>query len=161
MKALTDYIHGKGLKAGIYTSPGPTTCAGHVGAYQHEELDVRRFVEWGFDFLKHDWCSYGNLGKGNSREELEKPYRQIAALLRQQPRDVVLNLCQYGMGNVWEWGREIGRIAGELLAISGEASKASARPCSATALMFMQKTNFIDTGDPERGTILTTSCWAI
>jgi alpha-galactosidase len=53
MKALTDYIHGKGLKAGIYTSPGPLTCAGHVGAWRHEEQDVRRFVEWGYDFLKY------------------------------------------------------------------------------------------------------------
>ena len=63
MKALTDYIHAKGLKAGIYTSPGPLTCAGHVAAYQHEEQDVERFVEWGFDFLKYDWCSYGTIAK--------------------------------------------------------------------------------------------------
>ena len=118
MKALTEYIHSKGLKAGIYTSPGPTTCAGHAGAYQHEALDVQRFAEWGFDFLKHDWCSYGDVAKGDSREELQKPYRLIAEILRNQPRDIVLNLCQYGMGNVWEWGREIGanswRTAGDL-----------------------------------------------
>ena len=55
MRALTDYIHAKGLKAGIYTSPGPTTCADHTGAWQHEAADVERFVEWGFDFLKYDW----------------------------------------------------------------------------------------------------------
>ena len=68
MRALTDYIHGLGLKAGIYTSPGPTTCAGHVGAWQHEEQDAPRFVEWGFDFLKYDWCSYGKIaGKEPSR----------------------------------------------------------------------------------------------
>jgi alpha-galactosidase len=118
MKALTDYIHAKGLKAGIYTSPGPTTCAGHVGAYQHEELDVQRFVEWGFDFLKYDWCSYGQIAKNNSREELQKPYQLISAILRRQPRDIVLNLCQYGMGDVWEWGQQVGghswRTAGDL-----------------------------------------------
>jgi alpha-galactosidase len=118
MKALTDYIHARGLKAGIYTSPGPTTCAGHVGAYQHEEADVERFVEWGFDFLKYDWCSYGSIVKGNSREELEKPYRLIGQILAKQPRDLVLNLCQYGMGNVWEWGKAVGghswRTAGDL-----------------------------------------------
>ena len=57
MKALTDYIHHRGLRAGIYTSPGPTTCAGCTGAYQHEEQDAQRFAEWGFDFLKYDWCS--------------------------------------------------------------------------------------------------------
>ncbi len=118
MKALTDYIHSKGLKAGIYTSPGPTTCAGHAGAYQHERQDVERFVEWGFDFLKYDWCSYGDIAKRNSVEELQKPYRQIGDILAQQPRDLILNLCQYGMGNVWSWGKSVGghswRTAGDL-----------------------------------------------
>ena len=119
MKALTEHIHAKGLKAGIYTSPGPTTCAGHVGAFQHEEQDVERFVEWGFDFLKHDWCSYGSDPKHNSSiDELQKPYRLISEILRRQPRDIVLNLCQYGMGNVWEWGKAVGgnswRTAGDL-----------------------------------------------
>ncbi len=118
MKALTDYIHAKGLKAGIYTSPGPRTCAGHVGAYQHEELDVQRFVEWGFDFLKYDWCSYDKIAKDKSRAELQKPYRLISDILRRQKRDIVLNICQYGMGDVWEWGKQVGgqswRTAGDL-----------------------------------------------
>ena len=118
MKALTDYIHSKGLKAGIYTSPGPTTCAGHVGAYQHEELDARRFAEWGYDFLKYDWCSYGDIAKNPIRAALQKPYRLMGGILRRQDRDLVLNLCQYGMGNVWEWGKEVGghswRTAGDL-----------------------------------------------
>jgi len=118
MKALTDYIHAQGLKAGIYTSPGPTTCAGHVAAYKHEALDIERFVEWGFDFLKYDWCSYSDIAKDKSREEFEKPYRFISEILKKQSRDIVLNLCQYGMDNVWEWGREVGgnswRTAGDL-----------------------------------------------
>jgi alpha-galactosidase len=118
MKALTDYIHAKGLKAGIYTSPGPYTCACHVAAYQHEKLDVERFVEWGYDFLKYDWCSYNGVAKDKSAEELQKPYRLISGILAAQPRDIVLNLCQYGMGNVWEWGAAVGgnswRTAGDL-----------------------------------------------
>ena len=108
MKGLTDYIHSKGLKAGIYTSPGPLTCAGHVGAYQHEELDAQRFAEWGYDFLKYDWCSYGKIAPKPDLAAMQKPYRLIGGILRQQNRDLVLNLCQYGMGNVWEWGKEIG-----------------------------------------------------
>jgi alpha-galactosidase len=118
MKSLTGYIHSKGLKAGIYTSPGPLTCAGHVGAYQHEELDARRFAEWGFDFLKYDWCSYGNIAKNPDRAALEKPYQLMGDILRRQNRDIVLNLCQYGMGSVWEWGKQVGghswRTAGDL-----------------------------------------------
>ena len=118
MKALTDYIHSKGLKAGIYTSPGPLTCAGHVGAYQHEELDARRFAEWGYDFLKYDWCSYGEIAKNPNLADMQKPYRLMGDILLRQDRDLILNLCQYGMGKVWEWGKEVGghswRTAGDL-----------------------------------------------
>jgi alpha-galactosidase len=118
MKALTDYIHSKGLKAGIYTSPGPLTCAGHVGAYQYEQQDARRFAQWGFDFLKYDWCSYDRVAKDHSLPELQKPYRLMAGILRRQDRDIVLNLCQYGMGQVWKWGKAVGgnswRTAGDL-----------------------------------------------
>jgi alpha-galactosidase len=118
MKALTDYIHSKGLKAGLYTSPGPLTCAGYAGSYQHEEQDARRFAEWGFDFLKYDWCSYGRIAKDRSRKELMKPYLVMKAALDKQGRDFIYNLCQYGMGNVWEWGAEVGghcwRTTGDL-----------------------------------------------
>jgi alpha-galactosidase len=121
MNAMTDYIHAKGLKAGIYTSPGPFTCAGFAATYQHEEQDARLFARWGFDFLKYDWCSYGDIAKkesGSELEKLQKPYRQMGAILKALPRDVVFNLCQYGMGKVWEWGAEVGghcwRTAGDL-----------------------------------------------
>lgn len=118
MKSLTDYIHSLGLKAGIYTSPGPLTCAGHTGAYQHEEQDIKRFAEWGFDFLKYDWCSYGKIAKNDSLPELQKPYILISEILKSQNRDIVLNLCQYGMGDVWKWGKSVGgnswRTAGDL-----------------------------------------------
>lgn len=118
MKGLTDYIHSKGLKAGTYTSPGPMTCAGHMGAYGHEEQDIRTIVDWGFDFLKYDWCYYNRIARDHSLPELQKPYRLIDSLLSRQPRDIVLNLCQYGMGEVWKWGKEVGgnswRTAGDL-----------------------------------------------
>jgi len=117
MKALTDYIHSKGLKAGIYTSPGPLTCGGHVGAYQHEEQDAARFAQWGFDFLKYDWCSYGQVAPPGLAG-MKKPYAQMGRILKEQRRDIVLNLCQYGMGDVWLWGKEVGghswRTAGDL-----------------------------------------------
>ncbi len=108
MKALTDYIHLKGLKAGIYTSPGPFTCAGHVSVYGHEKQDIERFVEWGYDFLKYDWCSYSNIGRRDTLPDLQKPYIIVSEILKKQKRDIVLNLCQYGMGDVWKWGREVG-----------------------------------------------------
>ena len=108
MKGLTDYIHSKGLKAGIYTSPGTLTCGGFAGAYQHEELDARQFATWGFDFLKYDWCSYGRIaGKDKSLETYQKPYRQMGKILKSLDRDIVYNLCQYGMGEVWKWGGDV------------------------------------------------------
>ena len=57
MKALADYVHSKGLKIGIYSSPGPKTCAGYEGSYQHEEQDAKTWAAWGMDYLKYDWCS--------------------------------------------------------------------------------------------------------
>ncbi len=118
MKDLTDYIHSLGLKAGLYTSPGPYTCQGFAGTHNHEEQDARQFAEWGFDFLKYDWCSYGRIAKDQSLPELQKPYRIMGQILKELDRDIVYNLCQYGMGEVWKWGQEVGgncwRTAGDL-----------------------------------------------
>ncbi len=119
MPALTAYIHSLGLKAGIYTSPGPRTCAGFTGSHGHEADDARRFAAWGFDFVKYDWCSYGEVApRDGGKAALQAPYRLMGGILRELPRDVVFNLCQYGMGEVWEWGAEVDghcwRTAGDL-----------------------------------------------
>jgi alpha-galactosidase len=122
MKGMTDYFHSKGLKAGIYSSPGPTTCAGYTGSYQHEWKDVQQFADWGFDFLKYDWCSYGSVIKDNNLQKMQAPYRLIAKPLKASKRDIVLNLCQYGMGDVWKWGAETGqswRTTGDLGVANG------------------------------------------
>ena len=137
MKGLADYIHQKGLKAGLYSSPGPLTCARFAGSYQHEEQDARQFALWGYDFLKYDWCSYKQIALAKSaiekninsnksidnkititRESFQYPFRLMGELLMQQDRDIVYNLCQYGMGKVWEWGGAVGascwRTSGDL-----------------------------------------------
>ena len=121
MKSMTDYIHRLGLKAGIYTSPGPTTCADFYASYGHEAQDAARFVEWGFDFLKYDWCSYDEVapkGSAPEAERFQKPYKLMGPILARQPRDIVFNLCQYGMGEVWTWGGDVGghswRTTGDL-----------------------------------------------
>jgi alpha-galactosidase len=108
MKGLTDYIHTKGLKAGLYSSPGPWTCGGCMASWQHEELDAQSYGQWGFDYLKYDWCSYGQIDKGDTLPGLQKPYRVMRAALDKVNRDILFSFCQYGMGNVWEWGAEIG-----------------------------------------------------
>jgi len=117
IRSMVDYIHSKGLKAGLYTSPGPWTCAGYVGSYEHERIDAEKFAEWGFDFLKYDWCSYSEVAGGNSLEHMKRPYQKMGDILKTLDRDIVHNLCQYGMGDVWTWGAETGhcwRTTGDL-----------------------------------------------
>ena len=103
MERLTEYIHSKGLRAGIYTSPGPLTCGKYVGSYQHEQIDAQQFAKWGFDFLKYDWCSYRHRAIDETVYEYRKPYALMGQILQNLNRDIVFNLCQYGMSNVWEW----------------------------------------------------------
>jgi hypothetical protein len=108
MKALGDSIHSLGLKFGIYSSPGPLTCGGYTASYQHELQDAQSFARWGVDYLKYDWCSYGQIAKDNSLPELKKPYFVMRDALGKVDRDIVYSMCQYGMGNVYEWGAEVG-----------------------------------------------------
>jgi len=108
MKGLTDYLHAKGLKAGIYSSPGPTTCAGFTASYKFEDKDAQRWADWGFDYIKYDWCSYGQISKGKTLDELQKPYIVMREALDKVDRDILFSFCQYGMGDVWKWGEKIG-----------------------------------------------------
>ncbi|KPJ64916.1 hypothetical protein AMK68_00060 [candidate division KD3-62 bacterium DG_56] len=108
MKALADYVHGKGLKLGIYSSPGPKTCAGYEGTYEHEEQDARTWAKWGIDYVKYDWCSYQQVATGEGRDRLQRPYHKMREALDKCGRDIAFSLCQYGMGEVWEWGAEVG-----------------------------------------------------
>jgi len=118
MKALTDYIHAKGLRAGIYSSPGPVDCAGYATSWGHEEADAETFARWGFDFLKYDWCSYGTVAPHKTLEDYQRPYRLMGGALAKADRDIVFNMCQYGMADVWNWGAEVGgnlwRTTGDL-----------------------------------------------
>jgi len=106
MKNLSSYIHSKGLKMGVYSSPGPLTCGGCTASFGYEEKDAQKYGEWGVDYLKYDWCSY----KGNTYllADLMKPYLVMRDALNKNKRDIVFSLCQYGMGNVWEWGNKVG-----------------------------------------------------
>jgi alpha-galactosidase len=116
MKALTDYIHSKGLRAGLYSSPGPSTCGGYTASYQYEEPDAKQYADWNFDYLKYDWCSYGSIAdkikkEPNPPSQLEiyqHPYGVMRDALLKQNRDIVFSFCQYGMGDVWEWGEKLG-----------------------------------------------------
>jgi len=109
MKALSDYIHSLGLKFGIYSSPGPQTCGGYLGSYQHEDQDAQTYANWGVDYLKYDWCSYGGIApKKPSIDDYKKPYQVMRASLDKVSRDILFSFCQYGMGESWNWAGETG-----------------------------------------------------
>ena len=105
MKGLADYVHGKGLKLGIYSSPGPNTCAGYEGSYGHEEQDARTYAAWGIDYLKYDWCGARTL---YTDEEMPALYQIMGDALLKTKRPIVYSLCQYGRLDVWKWGADVG-----------------------------------------------------
>ena len=105
MKALADYVHSKGLKLGIYSSPGPRTCGGYPGSYGHEEQDARQYAAWGIDYLKYDWCSASSIYKN---DQLQPVYQRMGDALQATGRPIVFSLCEYGMGSVEKWGPEVG-----------------------------------------------------
>lgn len=99
--------------------PGPKTCGGYEGSYGHEAQDAATFAAWGVDFLKYDWCSFDEVTPDRSLPNLKKPYALMGEALAAQSRDIIYSLCQYGYGDVWEWGGEVGgnlwRTTGDLL----------------------------------------------
>ena len=105
MKALADYVHSKGLKIGIYSSPGPKTCAGYEGSYQHEQQDANTWAAWGIDYLKYDWCSADKIYKP---ADMPAIYKKMGDALKATGRPIVFSLCQYGLQNVSEWGASVG-----------------------------------------------------
>jgi alpha-galactosidase len=123
MKGMADYIHGLGLKAGLYSSPGPWTCGGCAASWLHEKQDATQYAKWDFDYLKYDWCSYGDIASGRgtnatinvprwtrsstNAEGAIYPYKVMGNFLREQNRDIVFSLCQYGDAAVWKWGGSV------------------------------------------------------
>lgn len=106
MKALADYVHSRGLKLGIYSSPGPKTCAGYEGSYGHVAQDARTFAAWGIDYLKYDLCS-GEWFYSDA-DTVKRTYHEMGAALQATGRPIVYSLCEYGRFEVGKWGRSVG-----------------------------------------------------
>jgi alpha-galactosidase len=114
MKALADYVHSKGLKLGIYSSPGPRTCGSYPASYGHEAQDANTFASWGIDYLKYDWCSAGNIYKNDA---LQPVYQKMGDALHATGRPIVYSLCEYGMDSVEKWGAD---VSGNLWRTTGD-----------------------------------------
>jgi len=113
MKALADYVHGKGLRLGIYSSPGAKTCAGYAGSLGHEEQDAQTYANWGIDYLKYDLCGLRDEMKKLPTAEAKTrmmidAYTTMQKAIAKTDRPMVFSLCQYGDDGVWRWGTSVG-----------------------------------------------------
>ncbi len=134
MKALGDYIHSKGLKFGMYTGPGPQTCAGAPASYGHVAQDAKMFASWGVDYVKYDLCSFRKImqqqsGGNQARADqiMRDAYAQMHQAILATGRPMVFSMCQYGWAKVWKWGPSVG---GNLWRTTGDISDSYARMSS-------------------------------
>jgi alpha-galactosidase len=126
MKALADYIHSKGLKIGIYSSPGPKTCARFEGSLGHEEQDAQLYASWSIDYLKYDLCSFHTIMQAKAPDDkaaqmrlMITAYDKMGKALKATGRPIVYSFCQYGWDSVWEWAPSVG---GNLWRTTGDIS---------------------------------------
>lgn len=103
IKALADYIHGKGLKLGIYTDIGTMTCAKRPGSQGHELQDARTYAAWGVDYVKVDWCNTDGLDPAIA-------YARFHDALVQSGRPIVFSICNWGVHAPWEWAPKIANL---------------------------------------------------
>jgi alpha-galactosidase len=103
IKALADYIHGKGLKFGIYTCAGRNTCAGRPASQGYEWQDARQYAAWGVDYLKEDWCNTGT-------ENAQSAYTLMRDALYKAGRPIVFSLCEWGSNKPWHWAADVGHL---------------------------------------------------
>jgi len=101
IKAVADYVHGKGLKFGIYSDVGDHTCQMRPGSRGHEYQDALQYARWGVDYLKYDWCNKGGL-------DARSAYATMSDALRATGRPIVFSICNWGEEQPWLWGAQAG-----------------------------------------------------
>lgn len=104
IRALADYVHARGLRLGIYQSPGARTCAGYPGMLGHFAQDARTFAAWRIDYLKLDWCHAAPEGRARAI------YAVMRGALRRARRPMVLSISNWGRQRVWLWGPRAGHL---------------------------------------------------
>ena len=105
IQALADYVHSRGLKFGIYSAAGHTTCAGRPGSKGYEWTDAKTFADWGVDYLKYDWCQVD----WDFQSPIDSYIRMRDALVA-TGRDIVYSICEHGRSHPWRWGRGVGHL---------------------------------------------------
>ena len=103
MKALSDYVHSKGLKLGIYSDAGSATCGGKPGSRGYEYQDAITYAKWGIDYLKYDWCNTDALNA-------EEAYKTMRNALFAAKHPIVFSICEWGQSKPWTWGKNVGHL---------------------------------------------------
>jgi alpha-galactosidase len=103
IKYLSDYVHAKGLKFGIYTCCGTKTCGGRPGSFSYEALDAQTYADWGVDFIKEDWCFSDGL-------DAKTQYKIMSDAIKATGRPMLLSLCEWGVSSPWEWAEGVGSM---------------------------------------------------
>jgi len=105
IKYLADYAHKNGMKLGIYSGPGETTCAGYAGSQGYEKQDADMFASWNIDHLKYDACCSHEKA---SKVEVQEVFYKMSKPLIENPKDIVLHACHCGWTDIWEWAGDLG-----------------------------------------------------
>lgn len=103
IKALSDYVHSKGLKFGLYSDVGRMTCQRRPGGRGFEEIDAKTYEEWEVDYLKYDWCFHGNL-------DATVAYETMGNALSALDREIVYSICNWGVKKPWLWAGKTGHL---------------------------------------------------
>ncbi|MEV0906879.1 RICIN domain-containing protein [Streptomyces hokutonensis] len=137
MSAIADYIHSKGLKAGIYTDAGANGCgyyyptgrpaAANTGSEGHYAQDMLQFSQWGFDFVKVDWCG-GDAEGLDAATTYKSISTAVATAAATTGRPLTLSICNWGYQNTWNWATGLApmwRTSTDIYYYGGTASQAS------------------------------------
>ncbi|GAC1637512.1 MAG: hypothetical protein NVS4B8_02430 [Herpetosiphon sp.] len=104
IKALADYVHGRGLKFGLYTDAGTATCRGRPGSLNHEQQDAMTFAAWGVDFIKEDYCNAERL-------DPKTRYTIMRDAIAKTGRPMIFSICDcIGPNDSWDWGPSVGNL---------------------------------------------------
>jgi alpha-galactosidase len=104
IKALADYVHARGLKLGLYSSPNAETSGGYTGSEGREAQDAKTFAAWGIDYLKYDWTDNTRGKFAVPAETVRDAFAKMRAALDTTNRDIFFALTPYGFGGVQPWG---------------------------------------------------------
>jgi alpha-galactosidase len=110
MKAVVDYVHGKGLKFGLYNCAGTKTCGGYPGTRGYEYQDARFYAAMNIDYLKYDWCYTDGI-------TAKEAYGTMSQALKTAGRPIIFSLCEWGSNEPWLWAKNVGqlwRISGDI-----------------------------------------------